>query len=256
MKTFRADLQPTVVDEWIAEDQFGDVLSGDPPTQAADDARAKEMLNQTIINLPQALDWCELVSYAREHKTAGGLQIPPDSLNHSFYSVEVPITLILPGKQQLVRLRLELELSASKHQPQEVVAYDLFPGGKQVDVKKILAGAVDIDISKGLQYILKVANPALAPAAECLGLKINAPFQWDSRQTILQCSERMSNPVRWYVLDKAIQNGFAPNVIIRAPKDSTVTVTAKLAGEVRERMMGVPYKTHFHPPKPYAYTLQ
>jgi hypothetical protein len=214
------------------------------------------MLDETVINLPQTLDWHELVSYAQAHNTAGGLEIPPDSVNYSFYVIEVPVTLILTGNKRLVRLRLELELSASPHGSADVVAYDLFPGGRQIAVKQILTGGLDVDISKGLEYILKAAAPAAAPAAACLGLKISAPFQWNSSQVILECSGRMSNPVHWYLLDKAIQNGFAPSAIIRAPKDAAVTVSAKLAGEVRESVLGLAYRTQFYLPRSHGYTLQ
>ncbi len=257
MATFRAELQPFNVEEWIAEDELRAPLDLEAiaPFETADPAMAKQMLDETVINLPQALDWCELEAFAQKHQTLGGLLVEPSTKNYSFYSVEVPVSIILPGKQNLVRLRLELELLATGHEPKDVVAYDLFPK-KQIDVTRILAGEVNVDISKGLEYVLAAAAPALAPAAECLGLKVKAPFQWDSKKIVLQSSGRMSNPVQWYVLDQAIQNGFAPNAILRAPKGATVTVTTRLAGEVRVRDGLLRYKTQFHLPKPTLYVLQ
>jgi hypothetical protein len=255
MNTNRVQLKRTVVNAWIAEDQVGAVLSNEPAVTEADEERARAMLDHTLIDLPQALDWSEMEAYAKKHKTAGGTYIPPDNDHYSYYTLEVPVTILLKGNQRLVRLQLKLSLSAPEHEPREVVGYDLFPG-MQTNVRKLLSGELKVDVSKGLKYVLAATAAPLVPAAECLGLKISAPFQWNSKQTVIQASARMSNPVFWYVLDKAIENGFAPNLIIRAPKNSVVTVNASLVGELREVFLGVSYRAQFELEKSNVYVLQ
>src|ERR1039457_2863333 len=107
MNTFRAELQNTIVDDWIAEDQFGSVLSDQSPIELADDALAKEMLDQTMIDLPQALDWCELDSSDLQHKTAGGFTMPANPglgpilltlLDRNLRDMRLPAAFV-PGKE-------------------------------------------------------------------------------------------------------------------------------------------------------------
>jgi hypothetical protein len=54
--------------------------------------------------------------YAQQHHAVGGVQIPPDSKKFSFYVIETPLTIVLPGDQRLVRLRLILSLDSTRHE--------------------------------------------------------------------------------------------------------------------------------------------
>jgi hypothetical protein len=257
MEKLRLDLEPTSVPEWDAEDELAGVLADDMLVKA-DETQAREMLDKTLLELPAALDWVELITYAQQHKTPGGLEVPPDSGNYSFYSVQIPLTIILAGDHRLVRLRLQLELQAEQKKHEDIMAYDLFPT-TQVDVNKLASGEASLDVSKALQFVLSLsgATAPLAPLSECLGLKLSLPFQWTSTFVRLQSSGRMSNPVHWYVTDSAIQNGFAPNAILRAPKGATVTVSATLIGELRHAgPFGRFFKTQFQPPQPRTYVLR
>lgn len=220
VEKFRVALEPTSVPEWDAEDQVFGVLSNDQPVPV-DEASARAILEQTNIELPRALDWTALLG--------------PDSASFDFYLIQVPLTLMLPDQQKLVRLRLELTLQAPGAKPEDVLAYDLFPTTR-IDVKKIMSGEVSLDVSQALEFVLLASGPGavLAPGAKCLGLKLELPFQWNSSVVAIQSSARMSNPVRWSLTDSAIQNGFSAAAIIRVPKGTKFSVTANFLGEVRQ----------------------
>jgi hypothetical protein len=255
MDTLRADLEPTLVAEWDAEDEVSGVLADDTPTRADEDT-ARTMLNELRINLPQVLDWTELVSYVRTKETLSGFHIPPDTVNFDYYAVEVPLTLIVPPDQQLVRLRLTLELTATGEGAAPIVAYDLFPT-PQVDVKTILSGNASLDIAEGLHFALVASGvpEPLAGVSKFLGLKLNLPFQWTARYATIQSSARMSNPVVWSVTDDAIAGGLSASVIVRVPKGQAFTVAAALLGELRRKMLGVFHKTQFKTFAPQTYQV-
>jgi len=252
----RIQVAPTSVPAWDHEDEASSVLGG-PELVSASEEQARQMLDQMTLELPAALDSVELVHYAQQHRVAGGLQIPPDSAHCSFYVFEAPLSIILTGGQRLVRLRLNLDLHAQNPNFGEVVAYDVFPPS-QVDVKKLASGEVNLDISKALQFVLTASGAAaVAPAVQCLGFKLNLPFQWNTLAVKLQSSGRMSSRVEWYVTDASIQRGFAPAAILRAPRGTPVIVDATLAGELRAAgPAGWILKTQFSPLKSHQYVLR
>lgn len=251
----RINVEPAAVPEWDKEDEMSAVLGGEELLKA-DDTQAKAILNQMSLELPAALDWIELVRYAQEHQALGGLKIPPDSNRFSFYAIETPLTIIVPGNQRLVRLRLVLDLHAEQAQPEEVLAYDVFPP-TQVDTRKLATGEVNLDISKALQFVLTAVGAAqIAPVTDSLGFKLNLPFQWTTTSVKLQSSGRMSNRVQWYVTDDSIQKGFAPAAILRAPKGATVTLDATMAGELRFRGPRGWFKAQFAQPQRHQYVLR
>src|ERR1039458_4728442 len=149
MGKVRISIAPTSVPEWDQEDEASAVLGGEKLIKA-DDTQAKAMLEQITLELPTALKWTELVRYAEQHKSVGGLQIPPDEKRLSFYVIETPLTIILPDDQRLVRLRLVLDLQSEHGGSGNVLAYDVFPPS-QADIRKLATGEVNLDISKALQ---------------------------------------------------------------------------------------------------------
>jgi hypothetical protein len=234
MKTTPLALQPTTIPEWDAEDEMAGVLSG-AALLKADELESKAMLDAMRLELPkvQYLEQVKLRRYAQQRRTPLKLTIEPDSAHYDFYLIELPLNILAP-KQRLCRLRVQLRLDAGMQSPEQPVAYDLFPND-QTDLKTIMTGAVNLDVSKALKYILTAVG-AGAPAlpADAFGFKLALPFKWTSAYTRVQTSDRMSNPVEWYVTDQAIQNGFTGHVIIRAPKHAQVKVAATLACEVRK----------------------
>lgn len=228
------ELQITSIPEWDAEDEMVGVLADETPVKA-NEAESKEMLNSIRLQLPRVEDILQvkLLRYAEQRKTPLKLAIPPDSKNYDFYLMELPLNIMMIN-QRLARLRLRLDLEALGQRSEQVVAYDLFPNDTS-DTRTIMSGEVQLDVSKALKYILTAsgAGAAATPLAECFGLKLDLPFKWTSTYATVQTSDRMSNPVEWYVTDDSIQNGFTGHVIIRAPKHSTVNVAARLTCEVR-----------------------
>jgi hypothetical protein len=262
METLRIGLEPASMPEWDAEDELDTVLAEEAPV-AADPATAKEMLEKMVVELPKALAWTELIGAATRHKVAG-LEIPhdgerSDAERYDFYLSEIPLTLIMPGDQRLVRLRLDLTFAADGKRSDELLAYDLFPT-TQVDVKTLMTGEASLDVSKALQFAL-VASGAGAPfalLAKSLGLNLSLPFKWTSNVVRVQSSGRMNNPISWYVTDSAIQNGFSAAAIVRVPKHTKFTVAATLLGDLREwRLLPLPrwWKAPFKQPEPHTYTI-
>jgi len=241
--------------EWDAEDEISGVLSVDAPV-SADPEEAERIFKQSTIKLPDALDWTELVTYVRK-RSFDAVALPEHADEYEFFSVEVPITAILPDNQRLERLRLELEFRIDGARTDKAVAFDLFPTS-QTDVHEIMSGEAKIDIGEGLRYLL-LATPAavLANAAKCLKLDISIPFKWTSETATVQSSNRMTNPTIWYVRDEAIQQGFSPSVVIRVPKQSKLTVHASMSGDLRQRgLLGKMVKAQFKLFEPRIYQVE
>jgi hypothetical protein len=255
VETVRAQLEPTSVAEWDAEDEVSGVLADDSPMQVDDDV-ARSMFSELVVNLPKVLDWTELVDYVRGNKALGDFRISPDTVNFDYYATEVPITLIVPPDQQLVRLRLTLDLAARNSNSDAVVAYDLFPT-PHVDVRTIMSGEASLDIGEGLHFALIASGvpEPIAGISKCVGLKLRLPFQWTSRSATIQSSARMCNPVVWSVTDDAIQGGFSASIIVRAPKRKAVNVSAVLYGELRRKVLGIFGKAHFKTFAPQTYQV-
>jgi hypothetical protein len=233
MENTLLEFQPTSVAEWDEEDEMVGVLAGEMLVKA-DDAEARTMLNAVILNLPRQIDQVELIAYAAQRPTPLGLDLPPDSGRSDFYLVEMPLNILVPGPRRLVKLRLSLDLQLVGAAGGDAVAYDLYPKDT-TDVKTILTGDASLDVSKALKFALGVipAGAAAAPLADCLGLKLDLPFKWSAKYAQVQTTDRLSNPVEWYVTDGDIQNGFTADVIIRAPRGASVQVSATVTFELR-----------------------
>ncbi|AOS84345.1 hypothetical protein BIU88_09515 [Chlorobaculum limnaeum] len=247
MENIRLDLHPTTIPEWDAEDEMANVLA-DRETVKASEAESKEMLEAMRLELPRVEDLkqVKLLKYAQQLPTPLQLSIPPDSERYDFYQIELPLTILVPNLC-LKRLRMRLELEASGQKTTQIVAYDLFPND-EYDVKTIMTGEANLDVSKTLKYFLSAigAGAAAASMSDCFGFKLELPFKWTSNYAKVQTSDRMSNPVEWYVTDSSIQNGFTGYVIIRAPRDSDVTVVASISCQLRQKgPLGTFLKAHY-----------
>lgn len=250
------ELQTTSVPEWDDEEETAGALT-DGTLVNADEDEAFGMFEQMQFSLPNNIEWTELVGYAKTRKTPFKLTISPDK-DYSYYLIEIPLNIMMI-KQRLVRLRLKLRLAVSGRDHKDIEAYDLFPTD-QVDTKTIMSGQANLDISPALKFALTaIGGPAaipFTPLIECLGLKLSLPFKWKSSHARVQTSDRMSNPVEWYVADESIQNGFTGYAIIRAPKKSKVYVTATLVGEVRKSgFLGRILRAQFKTAEPNTYTF-
>jgi len=232
METTPLQLRSTSIPEWEAEDEMAAVLAYET-VEKASDTEAKEMLDAMRLELPRVIDQVKLLEYAQEHNMPLDQAIIPDSKHYDYYLIELPLNILVPN-QRLVRLRLLLELEASKQKTEDIVAYDIFPND-QTDVKEIITGEVNLDVSKALGFCLAATGAGLAsvPLTEAFGFKLAIPFKWTSQYARVQTTDRMSNPLEWYITDSSIQNGFTGYAIIRAPKKSRVRVNATIAGEVR-----------------------
>jgi|SRR5208337_4140749 len=253
VETVRAELEPTSVPEWDAEDEVAGTFADDTPVTASDES-ARAILSEIAVSLPRMLEWTQLVDYIHKTKTVADFRIPADIDHYDYYATELPLTLIIPQGQQLVRLRLTLDLDAKNSKSDPVVAYDLFPS-THIDVDTLLKGEASLDVAEGLQFALVAAGvpQPIAGITKCLGLKFKLPFQWTSRSATVQSSGRMSNPVNWLITDDAIQGGFTASLIIRTPKRIPVDVSAALHGELRRKYLGVFAKTQFKTFKSQTY---
>lgn len=214
-------LYPTSVPDWEAEDLVSGVLAD--PVALATDTEAREMLDKVRLTLPQDIIESKLGSY--DEKSPFGTSVTADTSNYSFYIVQVPLNILMP-EGRLSRLRLMLNLKSDAAGDSPVVAYDLFPPDKW-DLKHVSLGEAKVDVSKALMFV--------CPAApDCLGLNLTWPIGWDTQVVSIQTSDRMSNPMEWYVTDNSIQHGFTGSVIVRAPKSARVTIEARLVCEVRQ----------------------
>lgn len=238
-------LEPTDVAEWDEEDLAGADLAD--LVEKADAETAAQMLSACTFRLPADIDKRELVAYAAEQKTPLGPAVLADSSNFDFHLIVVPVNIVVPAPERLVRLRLILDLRTEKP-GKSAVAWDVFPNDdiQNVDVK---IGEVSVDISKALSFVCP------APLADALGLKLQFPLGWKSVNVVIDSSGRMSNPAEWYVNDAAITSSFTGYAIVRAAKGERVTVAAELVGDVRRPgPVGWLFKTHFRA-LPQTYVL-
>lgn len=238
METTSLELHPTSIPEWDAEDEMTSVLARERLVKASD-AESREMLERTRLDLPLAINWKELLQFAEHRQTPLALTIPPDSSRYSFYLIDLPLNIMVIN-QHLARLRLRLDLEAPGVNADQLAAYDLFPRDES-DTKTILTGEISLDVSKSLEFLTMKA-----PLTGGFGFKLALPFKWTTTHPRVQTSDRMSNPVEWYVTDESIENGFTSHVIIRAPRTATVTVDATLVCDVRRAgLLGRILKAHF-----------
>lgn len=228
MREVTPNIHPAAIPEWDAEDMLTGRLSGD--TVFASEAEAEAMLKAINLGLPEAITQTELLGYAAHRATPLSLDIPADSAQYDFYLAEIPLSLLVPDEQRLVRLRLRLSLQAENSGGSPPVAYDLFPTD-QVDDVAHSVGEVSLDVSKALTFL---HGTSLAPLADAFGLKLETPLKWTSKHVRVRTTNRMSNPVEWYVKDEAIQNGFTGYLIVRVPRGQAITVRAEVSFELRK----------------------
>ena len=248
------NLVPTQIPEWEAEDELTAELSGEK-LEEVDESIAKKMLEKNKIDLPPACDWKDLRKYNEQKKTPLKLDIPPDNDKFDFYLLEIPVGILI-AKGYLYRLRVALDLKTGNSNKEQTVAYDLFPTDK-TEVRTIMKGDLKLDVSKLLNFILTATGlGGFSSAAEVFELPLTLPIKWNTTSAKIRTSDRMSNPVEWYVTDKNIQNGFTGHVIIRAPKHSGVTVNATLSCELREpAWKGIIHKSRYMSAEPQSYEL-
>ncbi|MGA3094990.1 MAG: hypothetical protein ABSF25_00930 [Bryobacteraceae bacterium] len=214
-------LRPVSVPEWEAEDLVRGVLG--PAVTMATDEQAEAMLKEIRVKLPQDILREDLATYAGPQKAS--FQIPDgvETTNYDFYVIQVPLNILVP-EGRITRLRLRLQLVTAG--VGGAVAYDLFPPDKW-DVSTVKVGDVKLDVSKALGFVC----PA---AADCLGLNLGFPIQWTVYNTRIETTDRMSNPVEWYVTDRSVEHGFSGAVIARVPKGADLSVEAAMVGEIRK----------------------
>jgi len=223
-RDIEVELFPAAIPEWEAEDIATGVLD---ETVLVEPDEARAMLAAIRLALPADIVATELVGYAAERKTPLEEALRPDTARFDFHLLELPLNILVPDPHHLVRLRLKLELKdAGGVGP--VSCYDLFPTDSWED-RLFDVGNLSLDVSKALTFLCPV------PVADVLGLKLSVPLKWRSRFVSIRTTDRMSNPVEWYVTDRAIENGFAAYAIVRAPKRARVEVAAVLTCELRTR---------------------
>lgn len=223
-------LEPAVMEEWEDEDALRGVLSDQVIVVAGPEDLAA-MLEKVRITLPAALNVQNLVDYAAERATELDLEIKADSQRFDYRLVEVPVNVLVPDPDKLVRLRLRLYMDSDIDLP--VVAYDVFPPD-QWSVTEHKYGEVNIDVTKALQFL---CPPPLAPLTEALGFKLDIPVQWQTTTAQIDSTGRNANPAEWYVQDEQIGSAFAPLMVVRSGKGAAVTIRAELVGEVRRSVI-------------------
>jgi hypothetical protein len=219
-------LEPADIAEWEAEDIAAGVLA---PVALATENEARSLLEGIRLSLPSDIIHTELVGYAAERQTPLAEAIKADSLRFDFHLIELPLNVLVPH-DRLVRVRLRLDLGREDSDAEErlPVAYDLFPADTWDD-KLFDLGTLSVDVTKAFNFVCPV------PIGDVLGLKLSVPLKWRSQYVRVRTSDRMSNPVEWYVTDQRIEHGFTAYVILRASKGSVVTLNAELACELRAK---------------------
>ncbi len=155
-----------------------------------------------------------------------------------YHLVEVPLNVIVPSPKHLVRLRLFLHLESDGTQP--VIVQDVFPPD-QWSVKDHDIGEFSLDVSKALSFVCP------APITDVLGLKLKWPLRWQTKEALIECSDRGANPAEWYVVDEQIAKGFTGYVIVRAGKGANVKIRPELVGELRREYAWGLLKGRFQP---------
>jgi hypothetical protein len=215
------NLRTTSVPEWEAEDLVAGVLG--PAAALASEEQARAMLGEIHIGLPEDILREDLATYAGPSKASFAIPDGVETTNYDFYVIQVPLNILVP-EGRLTRLRLRLHLVTSG--VGGALAYDLFPPD-QWDVSQVKLGEVKVDVSKLLTFVCPVV-------AGCLGVNLGFPIQWTVHNTRIRTTDRMSNPVEWYVTDRSVEHGFSGAVIARVPKGADLSVEATMVGELRK----------------------
>jgi hypothetical protein len=222
-------LQPGRVLEWEQQDESTAML-GRVSTDPVDLAQARSFLDGVTFSLPAGISTRDLVAFSAVRGTPLGEALVPDLARYDYTLVEVPLNILLPPSHVLSRLRLAVALEANSlpDDADPVVAYDLFPSDRWREVLHD-HGNVGVDVTKLLTFVCP------APLGEVLDLRLAFPIRWKTQVLDVRSSDRMSNPVEWYVSDAMIADGFCGYVIVRSPKGVEVTAKASLAAELRSR---------------------
>lgn len=235
MKTIELKLKPGRVPEWETEDLLIDTFSD----TFANEEQIKEMLNHIQISLPKDINYKELAGYVKMNDNPFNMELPSDTEKYNYFLVEIPLNILVAENHKLIRLRLKMNLIAEGLTLDSAVAYDLFPSDRWED-KITSIGDVNIDLSKMFGLIFK------QPITDALGFKLGFPLKWKSQYVQIRTSDRMSNPVEWYITDQAIDNGFTGYAILRTPKNATININAEIACEIRKSgLLGRMLKTRF-----------
>jgi hypothetical protein len=210
-------LEPAEIAEWEAEDLIAGHLSAE--LEIADRAAARAMLDGVRLALPGSIDHRELVDYSARRGTPLDESLVPDLTRFDFHLVELPLGILVPESRRLVRLRLGVRITTG-------VAYDLFPRDEWADVEHEV-GQVSLDVAKALTFV----SP---PLGEALGLTLAHPLRWKSRTVRVRTTDRLSNPVEWYVTDRSVNEGFTAHLIVRSAKGDLPTLHTTVACELRK----------------------
>lgn len=222
----KLELVPKKVREFTDDDRRYATLSSD--IELADDEMARKMLNEITIELPNTIMETNLLDFNQSLTTPLKLDFKPKA-NLNYYLIGVPINIMLPDHTEMMRFVLKLDMKSAGKGEDAPRAWDLCPRD-QANTKEILSGSASIDVGKALKFIPVVGTPL----TDVLTLKLDVPFSWKTTTVMVQCSNVMSNPVKWYVKDQSIQRGFIGYVIIEAPKQTHIDIDANLAVEIKK----------------------
>jgi hypothetical protein len=211
------------VADWEAEDQLAGRLAA--LVDVADPVQAEAMLKEVRLEIPDVIDHTELTRFSAQRGTPLAESLAPDIERFDYHLVEFPLTILVPdGTVQLVRLRVRLEIDAGPAAP--AVAYDLFPRDDWSVVTHDV-GQLSVDVAKALTFVCP-------PLGDALGLKLSVPVRWTSTSVRIRTSDRLSNPVEWYVTDRSINQGFTAYLIARAQKGANVRLRATVLCQLRQ----------------------
>lgn len=218
------ELETTSVPDWELEDQLNATLSTE--LFAADPQESLEYLSQLRLELPDILDHRDLSRGAPDGTPLEASKVP-NPARYDYHLVGVPLSILVPedtaGHLRLVRLRLSVNIESSSEEP--AVAWDLFPTDTWTDTTVNL-GQVGVDIGKLLTFVP-------TPAAQALSLNLELPLKWTSTHVRVSTSDRMSNPVEWYVTDRSINNGLTTYLIAQVTKGASLALRVSVVGELR-----------------------
>lgn len=200
------------------------VLESAPAEEVLSPAEARELLEGLRITLPTEISATELTGWAAARNTPLSLPLPAGAAAHNYYLAEVPANILAP-EHRLTRLCLSLRFIS--HAGPAPVAYDLYPPDT-AEFKRTDIGEIGLDISKALSFV------AGKSVADCIGFSFKFPLKWTSQTVRIETSDRMSNPLEWWVAGESIRGSFTGYTIIQAPRNAGVSVEAQLACEVRK----------------------
>ncbi len=196
-----------------------EIIKGDPK-------ETRRVFKNVILSLPDRIDYTELQEYNQKRPTPFSLEIPPDKANFNFYLIAIPLTICIPptSEARLDRFAFTVNLLPNDSEKQPL-PYDLYPTTEWRE-RLIASGEVGIDVSKALKFVIPEVP------IDCFNLKLERSFKWTVRRLVLVTTNRLRNPINWFIEDEAIQTGCTPYTIIQAQKNCEVIVEADLQCEL------------------------